>query len=171
LAEGQTNAEDAEGRGELSENMAYTYADSALEKLPLSLDLKNTGDAMDTLSNAMTALKNAESSGHGRCEVGASKLVGSVLRVFKEYNYIKGFEYVGSKKGGKYVVELSGRINDCGAVKPRFSVKKADYEKFEKRFLPARDFGILIVSTVDGVISQKEAIKRGMGGVLLAYVY
>ena len=69
------------------------------------------------------------------------------------------------------VVELSGRINDCGAVRPRFSVKRTEYERFEKRYLPARDFGILIVSTTEGVMSQKEAMERGLGGVLLAYVY
>jgi small subunit ribosomal protein S8 len=126
---------------------------------------------MDTLSNAMIAIKNAESSGHSKCEVRASKLVGSVLKVLKDYGYIRSFEYVDNKKGGVYVVELSGRINDCGAVRPRFSVKKTDYERFEKRYLPARDFGILVISTVSGVMSQKEAVERGLGGVLLAYVY
>ncbi len=126
----------------------------------------------DTLSNAMVAIKNAEVSGKGKCKVRpASKLVGNVLRVLKDYGYIKNFEYIDDRKGGEFLVELSGRINDCGAVRPRFSVKKTEYENLEKRFLPARDFGILIVSTVKGVMSQKEAMERGLGGVLLAYVY
>jgi small subunit ribosomal protein S8 len=126
----------------------------------------------DTLSNAMLTIKNAEVVGKDKCEIRpASKLVGNVLKVLKDYGYIKGFEYVENNKGGMYIVELSGRINDCGAVRPRFSVKKTEYEKFEKRYLPARDFGILVVSTVKGVMSQKEAIERGLGGVLLAYVY
>ncbi len=126
----------------------------------------------DTLSNAMTTIKNAESTGKDKCEIRpASKLVGNVLKVFKDYGYIKGFEYIDDHRGGVYVVELSGRINDCGAIRPRFSVKKTEYEKFEKRYLPARDFGILVVSTVKGVMSQKEAMERGLGGVLLAYVY
>ncbi|AEA46981.1 30S ribosomal protein S8 [Archaeoglobus veneficus] len=126
----------------------------------------------DTLSNAMSIIKNAESCGKSECEIRpASKLVGNVLRVLKDYGYIKSFEYRDDKRGGAFFVELSGRINDCGAVRPRFSVKKTEYEKFEKRFLPARDFGILVVSTVKGVMSQKEARERGLGGVLLAYVY
>ncbi len=126
----------------------------------------------DTLSNAMTVIKNAEYSGKSVCEIRpASKLVGAVLRVMKEYGYIKSFEVINDHRGGKIVVELAGRINDCGAVRPRFSVKKTDYEGFEKRYLPARDFGILVVSTVEGVMSQKEAMERGLGGVLLAYVY
>ncbi len=128
--------------------------------------------SVDTLSNAMSAIKNAERVGKKRCEIKpASKLIGNVLRVMKEHGYIKGFEYVENHRGGIYVVELAGKINDCGAIRPRFSVKKTEYEKFEKRFLPARDFGILIVSTTQGVMSQKEAIEKGLGGVLLAYVY
>jgi small subunit ribosomal protein S8 len=125
----------------------------------------------DNLSNAMTAIKNAERSGHSVCEVKASKLIGNVLRVFKDYGYIRGFEYIDDKRGATYRIELSGRINDCGAVRPRFSVKKAEFEKFEKRYLPARDFGIMVVSTVDGVMSQREALERGLSGILLAYVY
>ncbi len=126
----------------------------------------------DTLSNAMSAIKNAESCGAGKCEIRpASKLVGNVLRVMKDYGYIKSFEYKDDRQGGMFVVELSGRINDCGAIRPRFSVKKTEYEKFEKRFLPARDMGILVVSTVKGVMSQKEARERGLGGILLAYVF
>jgi small subunit ribosomal protein S8 len=126
----------------------------------------------DPLSNAMSAIKNAERVGKDKCEVKpASKLIGNVLKVMKEHGYIRGFEYVEDHKGGKFIVELSGKINDCGAIRPRFSVKKIEYEKFEKRYLPARDFGILIVSTTKGVMSQKEAREMGLGGVLLAYVY
>lgn len=127
---------------------------------------------LDAVSNAMSAIKNAELIGKSKVEIRpASKLVGKILSVMKEYGYIKGFEVKDDPKGGSIVVELSGRINDCGAVRPRFSVKRTEYEKFEKRYLPARDFGILIVSTTEGVMSQKEAIERGLGGVLLAYVY
>ena len=137
----------------------------------MSWGLRSCGD-MSSLSNAMSIIKNAEMVGKDRCEIKpASKLIGNVLRVMKEKGYIRGFEYVEDHKGGMYVVELSGKINDCGAIRPRYSVKRTEYEKFEKRFLPARDFGILIVSTTKGVMSQRDAIEKGLGGVLLAYVY
>uniref|UniRef100_A0A7C3YFG7 Small ribosomal subunit protein uS8 n=1 Tax=Geoglobus ahangari TaxID=113653 RepID=A0A7C3YFG7_9EURY len=126
----------------------------------------------DTLSNAMSAIKNAERIGKSEVQIRpASKLIGKVLNVMKEYGYIKEFEVKDDHRGGVITVKLLGRINDCGAIRPRFSVKRTEYEKFEKRYLPARDFGILIVSTTQGVMSQKEAIERGLGGVLLAYVY
>ncbi|AGK60149.1 SSU ribosomal protein S8P [Archaeoglobus sulfaticallidus PM70-1] len=126
----------------------------------------------DTLSNTMIAIKNAEKAGYDVCEVRpASKLVGNVLKVFKDYGYIKEFEYIDDHKGGAFRITLTKRINDCGAIRPRMSAKKTEYEKFEKRFLPGKDFGILVVSTVKGVMSQREAREKGLGGVLLAYVY
>ena len=68
-------------------------------------------------------------------------------------------------------INLIGNINKCGVVKPRFSLTKKNYENFEKRYLPAKDFGFLIVSTPKGIMIHKEALEKGMGGKLLAYVY
>lgn len=128
--------------------------------------------AVDTLSGAMIAIKNAEMVGKKTCEIRpASKLVANVLKVLKTHGYIKSFEFVKENVGGKFVVELTGNINDCGAIRPRFSSKVTEYEFYERRFLPARDFGILVVSTTKGIMSQKEARELGLGGVLLAYVY
>jgi len=128
--------------------------------------------SVDTLSNAMITIKNAEMVGKRRCEIKpASKLIGNVLKVLKDNGYIKGFEYVENHRGGKFIVELSGKINNCGAIRPRFSAGVTEYEMYEKRYLPARDFGILIVSTTKGVMSQKDARNLRLGGVLLAYVY
>ncbi|MCD6456656.1 MAG: 30S ribosomal protein S8, partial [Methanophagales archaeon] len=41
----------------------------------------------------------------------------------------------------------------------------------EKRFLPARKFGLLIVTTSKGVMAHEKAIEAGVGGQLLAFVY
>jgi len=62
-------------------------------------------------------------------------------------------------------------LNKCGAIKPRFSTTIDEFTKFEKRFLPAANFGFLVVSTSRGVVVHKEAIKNNLGGKLLAYCY
>ncbi|ADP77666.1 SSU ribosomal protein S8P [Methanothermus fervidus DSM 2088] len=126
----------------------------------------------DPLANALTTIKNNEMRGNIRCKIApASKLVGRVLRTMQKEGYIGEFEFVDDGKSGQFIVELKGNINDCGVIKPRHSVKKDEFEKFEKRYLPARDFGILIVTTPEGVMTHREAKKRGIGGILLAYVY
>jgi small subunit ribosomal protein S8 len=50
-------------------------------------------------------------------------------------------------------------------------VKRDGFEKYEKRFLPAFNYGILIVTTPNGVMTHEDAKKEGIGGRLLAYVY
>ena len=127
---------------------------------------------MDPLANALNHLSNCERVGKKVAYIKpASKLIGRVLKVMQDYGYIGEFEFIEDGRAGIFKVELIGKINKCGAIKPRFPVKKLGYEKFEKRYLPARDFGILIVSTTQGVMSHEEAKKKGLGGRLLAYVY
>lgn len=127
---------------------------------------------MDPLADTLSAMKNAEFSGSMEVTVRpTSKLIGDVLRVMREDGYIGSFEYVENGRGGEYTVELIGRINDCSAVKPRFESRRDEFEKWEKRFLPARNFGILIVTTSSGVMDHEDAKEQGVGGQLLAYVY
>ena len=54
-------------------------------------------------------------------------------------------------------------------IKPRFSVKRKNLEKYEARYLPAQDFGLLILSTTHGVLSHSGAKELRTGGKLLAY--
>jgi small subunit ribosomal protein S8 len=120
----------------------------------------------------MVGIRNAEAAGKHECLVRpASKLVGRVLKVMQEYRYIRSFELVEDGRGGIYRVLLGGSINSCGVIKPRFSVRRTDLEKYEARYLPAQDFGVLILTTTEGVISQTRAKEIGVGGKLLAYVY
>jgi small subunit ribosomal protein S8 len=127
---------------------------------------------MDPLANALTNIRNNELQVNSSCIiVPASKLIGQVLTTMKVENYIDEFEYMDDGKAGKFLVELEGNINQCGVIKPRHSVKKDEFEKFEKRYLPAKNFGILIVTTPEGIMTHSEAKKKGIGGRLLAYMY
>lgn len=126
----------------------------------------------DPLADALIALKNAESIGSFECTITpASKLIGNVLGVLHEENYIGSFEFIEDGKSGKFNVEMEGQINDCGAIKPRQPVRNGEFEKWEKRFLPARSFGALVLTTSNGVMTNYEAKDKGIGGQLLAYVY
>ena len=126
----------------------------------------------DPLANALSLMKNAEIKGKGTCTIQpSSKLIGGVLNLLKEKGYINEYEYLEDGKAGVFHVKLKGNINNCGVIKPRYPIKREDMEKWESRYLPARDFGLLILTTTQGIISQSEAKKKGIGGKLLAYVY
>ncbi len=126
----------------------------------------------DLLNDALVALRHADVQGRASVTLApVSKLVGEVLRLFQENRYIDGFTFVTTGRGGSYEVKLSRRINVCGVIKPRMAVAVRDLEKFESRFLPAQDFGLLVLSTNRGVITQVQARELKVGGRLLAYVF
>ncbi|MGC9122248.1 MAG: 30S ribosomal protein S8 [Thermogladius sp.] len=130
---------------------------------------------MDTLANALAAIQNA--SMRSKSEVlimPASKLILNVLKVLQREGYIGEFEYIDDGRWGKIKVQLLGRINKIGVIKPRYSVTYRELSEFPdwlKRYLPAYNIGILIASTSKGVMSHREAVEKHVGGVLLAYVY
>lgn len=127
---------------------------------------------LDPLANALSSMLNAEKVGKKKVVLKpVSKLIKEVMKIMKSNNLIKEFEIIDDKKGKKMIIDLTGNINLCGVIKPRFSVKKDTYEKFEKRYLPAKDFGILIVSTPKGVMTHYEAKEKKLGGKLIAYAY
>jgi len=130
---------------------------------------------LDTLANALAAIMNAEMRAKPEVVIWpASKLIAAVLRVMQQEGYVGEFEYIDDGRWGKIRVRLLGRINKCGVIKPRFPVKYKDLIRMPdwlRKYLPSRDVGILILSTSQGVMSHREAIRRHIGGVLLAYVY
>ncbi|BEP17521.1 30S ribosomal protein S8 [Pyrofollis japonicus] len=130
---------------------------------------------LDTLANAMAAIVNAEARAKPEVVImPASKLIINVLKVMQREGYIGEFEYIDDGRWGKIRVQLLGRINKAGVIKPRFPVKYKDLLRMPdwmRKYLPSRDIGILIISTSQGVMSHREAIEKHVGGVLLAYVY
>lgn len=128
--------------------------------------------AVDTLANALNALKVAELKGARRAVAKpASSLLRRVLALLLREHYIKSFEFVDDGKAGWFVIETSGKINKCAAIKPRFSVRATDWERWEVRYLPMREAGLLIVSTPRGLMTHREAKAQRLGGKLIAYVY
>ncbi len=125
----------------------------------------------DPLADMFTVIRSAEATGKKECMAPASKLARSVLKIMQNHKYIAGFDYIEDGRGGKLRIKLSGTINDCGAIKPRFSTTIDEFIKWEKRFLPASNIGILILSTPLGIMDQRTAKQKGVGGVLLGYVY
>ena len=124
----------------------------------------------DLLIDVLTMVRNAEAAGKPDCIVPSSELVKNVLKTMKSSGYIKSFNPV-DENDKKFKIQLKGKINKCMAIRPRFSVGVDEYEKFEKRFLPSKDIGVIIVSTSQGVMTHKQAKEKNMGGSLLAFVY
>jgi small subunit ribosomal protein S8 len=123
------------------------------------------------LADVLCAIKNAERVGKKFVVVKRSKLIENVLKVMQEHGYIGAYEIIEDGKQGLLKIYLKNKIVDCNAINPRFSVRVDEIEKYERRFLPARNIGILILTTSKGVMDHIKAKKIRIGGKLLAYVY
>lgn len=126
----------------------------------------------DPLANMMSLILNNEAIGRSECLIKpVSKIIKELLRVMKENGYIADFKEIEDSRGNYIKLNLLGSINKCGVIKPRYSVKNTDFEKFEARYLPAKDLGILFVSTPSGIMTHYDAKSKKTGGRLLAYCY
>lgn len=126
----------------------------------------------DVLADALSAIDNARRIDNTKVEISpASDLIKSVLRLLQQQGYVGMFEHEEDDRGGRFKVEIKDTINKCSPIKPRFSVGNDEFQKYEKRYLPARGFGDLIVTTPDGIKTHTQAREDGTGGRLLGYVY
>ncbi len=128
--------------------------------------------SVDSLANTLSKVDNYERARKREVVVSpASKLVREVLQIMQEEGFIDAFEFIDDGLSGEFRVELKGKINRCGVIRPRYAVGKDEYEKWEKRYLLAAGFGALVVSTSRGMMTHTKAKGLELGGRLIAYVY
>ncbi len=125
----------------------------------------------DLLSESLNKIKTYENLGREECVVASTGLVKNVLLTLKQNGYVSEIEEIQEGKFKTLKVTLSNKINNIGAVRPRHAVKVNEYQKYENRYIPSKDFGVLIISTPAGIMSNRDAKEKRMGGRLLAYVY
>lgn len=126
---------------------------------------------VDRLADSINTIKTNELVGRSECRIHSTKLIRAVLDAMKRENYINGYEEYTDRQAKMLKVSLSNKINDIGVIKPRFAVAKDEILKFESRYVPSKDFGVLIISTPEGVVTSREIKSKNLGGRLLAYVY
>lgn len=125
----------------------------------------------DPIADALSKINNAVKALNKTVVLKNSKFLVRVLDLLKEENFVGSYEIEKDGKQDLIKVNLLGTINKCSVVKPRYPVKIEDVETFEKRYLPAKDFGIIILSTNKGLMTQKSAKENNVGGTIVGYCY
>lgn len=125
--------------------------------------------SQDVVADALNKIKNAKNSRKEKVKIMiVSKLLLEVLKIMKEKNAIKNYKVDSKEKSVEITI---GELNECKAIKPRYMVKVDEIEKYIRRYLPARDYGTIIVSTNKGLLTHEDAIEENNGGSLIAYFY
>ena len=126
----------------------------------------------DILANAYSNILNCERLGKKICIVSpSSKMLKENLKILHNCGYIGEFKEIEDRRGNSIEINLLSNINKCGVIKPRHAIQKDGFDKFEKRHLPSRNMGLLLVSTSQGLMTHKEAKSKNLGGRLIAYCY
>ena len=123
----------------------------------------------DVVADALNMIRNAKKAGKEVVKINRiSNPLIEILKIMKQEGAIKRYKIDGEKK----IIQLTiGELFDCKAIKPRFTVKKGDVEKYRRRYLPATNIGTLIISTNKGLLTHEEAENEKIGGCLIAYFY
>lgn len=125
--------------------------------------------AQDIIADALNMIKNSSLAGKETVEIKRmSNVLIEILKIMKQKGAIKKYKINGAEKS---VTVSVGEVSDCRAIKPRYTVKKDEIEKYRRRYLPSRSLGTLIVSTNKGLMTHEEAIEENIGGCLIAYFY
>jgi len=119
----------------------------------------NVADILNQLMNARRAKKT------GIVTTKTCKLLVEILKLMKQYGYIE-YDIV----EGKLTITIK-EMSKCMAIKPRYTIGKKEIERYVRRFLPARNFGYVIISTSKGLMTHQEAQEKNLGGSLIAYFY
>ena len=125
--------------------------------------------SQDIVSDGLNMIRNAK---RARREVvhikRISNLLIEILKIMKQKGAIKKYKIDPREKTLEVTI---GDLNECKAIKPRFTCDLSQIEKYRRRYLPARNIGTMIISTNKGLLTQDEADKEKTGGCLIAYFY
>ncbi len=122
--------------------------------------------SQDIISDTLNQIMNAKRTKKNYVVVKRnSKLLFGLLEIAKINGYIESYKAKGNE------LEIKFNLNNCRAIKPRFTVQVKDMDKYARRYLPARSFGIIVVSTSNGLMTHYTASEKNIGGSLMAYFY
>ena len=122
--------------------------------------------SQDIIADALNEIMNAKKARKTEVIVDKnSKLLRKVLDIAKERGYL---DY--SLEGNNIKVNLKN-LNEIKAVKPRYTVSVKKINNYVRRYLPARNFGLLIISTNEGMMSHEDAEGKNIGGCIIAYMF
>ncbi len=131
--------------------------------------------AHDTISDMLTRIRNASLVKHQTTNLPATKLTRSIAKVLKEEGYVGDFEETGEGINKMLVLSLKYKgKNRQPIITALQRVSKPGLRVYSNhKDLPKvlGGIGIAVISTSNGIMTDREARKQGVGGEILCYVW
>lgn len=129
----------------------------------------------DPIADFLTRIRNAQKAHHKVVEAPASNIKKEIAKVLYDKGYILSYKFVEEGPQGKVLVALKyNPVNKVPAIKCIKRVSTPGLRKYVgSKELPRvlNGLGIAIISTSQGVMSDKEARANNLGGEVLCHVY
>ena len=128
----------------------------------------------DPIADFLTRLRNANSAHHDTVTIPFSKLKSHIAEILQAEGYISGWTVEDARVGKNLVVELKYGPSRERALAGIKRVSKPGLRVYAKSTnLPKvlGGLGVAILSTSSGLLTDKQAAKKGVGGEVLAYVW
>jgi len=128
----------------------------------------------DPIADLLTRLRNANSANHDTVLIPFSKLKSHIAEILQAEGYITGWKVEDAVVGKNLIIELKYGPNRERALAGVKRVSKPGLRVYAKSTnLPKvlGGLGVAILSTSSGLLTDKQAAKKGVGGEVLAYVW
>lgn len=128
----------------------------------------------DPIADMLTRLRNANSAYHDRVVMPHSKIKANIAEILQREGYIAGFHAEDAPVGKSLVVELKFGPNRERSIAGLRRVSKPGLRVYAKSTsLPKvlGGLGVAIISTSTGLLTDRQAAKKGVGGEVLAFVW
>lgn len=128
----------------------------------------------DPIADLLTRVRNANMVKHTSVDVPASNVKNKIVEILLEEGYIKGFDIIDDGKQGLIRIELKYGDNKERVITGLKRISKPGLRVYAKKTEIPRvlgGLGLAIISTSNGIITDKEARKLGVGGEVICYVW
>ena len=128
----------------------------------------------DTIADMLTRIRNANSAGHPRVSLPASRVGVEIARVLKDEGFIAGFEVGEGEQGQKLDITFKPKATRGKSLAGLRRISKPGLRVYARKTEIPRvlgGLGIVILSTSHGVMSGQQATKAGLGGEVVCYVW
>lgn len=128
----------------------------------------------DPVADMLTRIRNANTARHEKLELPASKIKRDIADILKKEGFVRDYEFIEDNKQGILRMFLKYGKHDEHVITGIKRISKPGlrvYAKADEVPRVLNGLGIAIVSTSNGVLSDKEARSQAVGGEVLAYVW
>lgn len=128
----------------------------------------------DPIADMLTRIRNANLVKHDSVDIPASNLKKSIANILLQEGFVKGFDVIEDGKQGLIRVQMKYGPNKERVITGLKKISKPGLRVYAKRDEIPKvlgGLGMAVISTSNGVITDKEARKLGVGGEVICYVW